>query len=109
MLGQREDAFRRHPYRASSPCRAGHVTVARSMTNPIDGNRYENECVRPVVCLLISICRSALCCTYQSDGHVKMLQIIIMIRVRIRVRVVVYPVLHHDEPILCTTWCSEYQ
>ena len=32
----------------------------------------------PVVCLLKSICRSALCCTYQSDGHVKMLYIIIM-------------------------------
>ena len=32
-------------YRASSPSRAGHVTVAHSMTNPIDGNWYENECV----------------------------------------------------------------
>ena len=44
-LGKREDASRRHPYRASSPSRAGHVTVARSMTNPTDGNWYENECV----------------------------------------------------------------
>ena len=44
-LGKRDDASRRHPYRASSPSRAGHVTVAHSMTNPIDGNWYENECV----------------------------------------------------------------
>ena len=46
-LGKRDDASRRHPYRASSPSRAGHVTVAQSMTNPIpvDGNWYENECV----------------------------------------------------------------
>ena len=40
LLGQREDASRRHPYRASSPSRAGHVTVARSMTNPTDGTWY---------------------------------------------------------------------
>ena len=44
-LGKRDDASGRHPYRASSPSRAGHVTVAHSMTNPIDGNWYENECV----------------------------------------------------------------
>ena len=45
--GHGYDASRRHPYRASSPSRAGHVTVAQSMTNPIpvDGNWYENECV----------------------------------------------------------------
>ena len=44
-LGKRDDASRRHLYRASSPSRAGHVTVAHSMTNPLDGNWYENECV----------------------------------------------------------------
>ena len=44
-LGQRDDASRRHPYRASSPTRAGHVSVAPSMINSIDGNWYENECV----------------------------------------------------------------
>jgi len=32
----------------------------------------------PVVCLLISKCRSSLCCTYQSDGHVRMLYIIML-------------------------------
>ena len=48
-LGKRDDASRRHPYRASSPSRAGHVTVAHSMTNPIDGNWYENECVMPLL------------------------------------------------------------
>ena len=53
--GKRDDASRRHPYGASSPSRAGPVTVAHSMTNPIDGNWYENECVSTTGCLSFDI------------------------------------------------------
>ena len=60
-LGKRDDASRRHPYRASSPSRAGHVTVAQSMTNPICTGICKRTLLRSPWLIFPSTCPGLLC------------------------------------------------